>query len=72
VSAVHGACPTYEDPTTTRDRCRSQATVQLGRRDGGFGARKALLSGERGLRCHFAVECSRGVPEGVDPLARSS
>jgi succinate dehydrogenase / fumarate reductase iron-sulfur subunit len=37
-------------------------------RDGGFGARKEVLSGNDGpWRCHYAGECSRVCPKGVDP-----
>jgi succinate dehydrogenase / fumarate reductase iron-sulfur subunit len=37
-------------------------------RDGGFAARKELLAGDRGpWRCHYAGECSRVCPKGVDP-----
>lgn len=37
-------------------------------RDGGFAVRKQLLAGEAGpWRCHYAGECSRVCPKGVDP-----
>ena len=37
-------------------------------RDGGFAARKDVLAGEAGpWRCHYAGECSRVCPKGVDP-----
>lgn len=37
-------------------------------RDGGFSVRKKMLSGERGpWSCHYAGECSRVCPKGVDP-----
>ena len=37
-------------------------------RDGGFEARKAVLKGEGGpWSCHYAGECSRVCPKGVDP-----
>ncbi len=37
-------------------------------RDGGFRERAKILSGGRGpWRCHFAGECSRVCPKGVDP-----
>jgi succinate dehydrogenase / fumarate reductase iron-sulfur subunit len=37
-------------------------------RDGGFEARKQVLAGEAGpWRCHYAGECSRVCPKGVDP-----
>jgi succinate dehydrogenase / fumarate reductase iron-sulfur subunit len=38
------------------------------RRDEGFARRREVLGGERGpWRCHFAGECSRVCPKGVDP-----
>jgi succinate dehydrogenase / fumarate reductase iron-sulfur subunit len=37
-------------------------------RDGGFAARREVLSGGSGpWRCHFAGECSQVCPKGVDP-----
>jgi succinate dehydrogenase / fumarate reductase iron-sulfur subunit len=37
-------------------------------RDAGFEQRKKVLSGEKGpWRCHYAGECSRVCPKGVDP-----
>jgi Fe-S oxidoreductase len=37
-------------------------------RDGGFDQRKQALAGPRGpWRCHYAGECSRVCPKGVDP-----
>jgi succinate dehydrogenase/fumarate reductase-like Fe-S protein len=37
-------------------------------RDDGFAARKEVLSGEGGpWSCHYAGECSRVCPKGVDP-----
>ena len=37
-------------------------------RDGGFAKRREILGGERGpWRCHYAGECSRVCPKGVDP-----
>jgi hypothetical protein len=37
-------------------------------RDAGFAARAEILAGARGpWRCHFAGECSRACPKGVDP-----
>jgi succinate dehydrogenase / fumarate reductase iron-sulfur subunit len=64
------ACPTYAtDPLYAGPMPLGQAhRYNSDSRDGGFDARKALLSGERGpWRCHFAGECSRVCPKGVDP-----
>jgi Fe-S oxidoreductase len=37
-------------------------------RDGGFKVRKQALAGGQGpWRCHYAGECSRVCPKGVDP-----
>jgi succinate dehydrogenase / fumarate reductase iron-sulfur subunit len=37
-------------------------------RDGGFGERKRVLAGSQGpWRCHYAGECARVCPKGVDP-----
>jgi Fe-S oxidoreductase len=37
-------------------------------RDGGFAARRDVLAGEAGpWKCHYAGECSRVCPKGVDP-----
>jgi Fe-S oxidoreductase len=37
-------------------------------RDGGFLARREVLEGDAGpWKCHFAGECSRVCPKGVDP-----
>jgi Fe-S oxidoreductase len=37
-------------------------------RDEGFGVRKDVLKGETGpWSCHYAGECSRVCPKGVDP-----
>jgi succinate dehydrogenase / fumarate reductase iron-sulfur subunit len=64
------ACPTYAtDPTYAGPMPLGQAhRYNSDSRDGGFASRKGLLSGERGpWRCHFAGECSRVCPKGVDP-----
>jgi succinate dehydrogenase / fumarate reductase iron-sulfur subunit len=64
------ACPTYAtDPHYAGPMPLGQAhRYNSDSRDGGFDARKALLSGGRGpWRCHFAGECSRVCPKGVDP-----
>ena len=64
------ACPTY---ATDSDYAGPMPLAQAHRynadsRDGGFDERKQLLSGGRGpWRCHFAGECSRVCPKGVDP-----
>jgi succinate dehydrogenase / fumarate reductase iron-sulfur subunit len=64
------ACPTM---ATDREYAGPMPLAQAHRynadsRDGGFGARREKLSGERGpWRCHFAGECSRVCPKGVDP-----
>jgi succinate dehydrogenase / fumarate reductase iron-sulfur subunit len=64
------ACPTYAtDPDYAGPMPLAQAhRYNADSRDGGFDQRKALLSGGRGpWRCHFAGECSRVCPKGVDP-----
>jgi succinate dehydrogenase / fumarate reductase, iron-sulfur subunit len=64
------ACPTYAtDPDYAGPMPLTQAhRYNSDSRDGGFKERKALLSGGRGpWRCHFAGECSRVCPKGVDP-----
>ncbi len=64
------ACPTCAtDPVYAGPMPLSQAhRYSSDSRDGGFAARKQVLSGERGpWRCHFAGECSRVCPKGVDP-----
>jgi succinate dehydrogenase / fumarate reductase iron-sulfur subunit len=64
------ACPTCAtDPLYAGPMPLAQAhRYNNDSRDGGFAARKAVLSGERGpWRCHFAGECSRVCPKGVDP-----
>jgi succinate dehydrogenase / fumarate reductase iron-sulfur subunit len=64
------ACPTYAtDPEYAGPMPLAQAhRYNSDSRDGGFAARKAVLTGERGpWRCHFAGECSRVCPKGADP-----
>jgi succinate dehydrogenase / fumarate reductase iron-sulfur subunit len=64
------ACPTYAtDPVYSGPMPLAQAhRYNTDTRDGGFEARKDVLGGERGpWRCHFAGECSRVCPKGVDP-----
>ncbi len=64
------ACPTYAtDPDYAGPMPLAQAhRYNADSRDGGFDERKKLLSGGRGpWRCHFAGECSRVCPKGVDP-----
>jgi succinate dehydrogenase / fumarate reductase, iron-sulfur subunit len=64
------ACPTYAtDPDYAGPMPLTQAhRYNADSRDGGFNQRKALLAGGRGpWRCHFAGECSRVCPKGVDP-----
>ena len=64
------ACPTYAtDPVYAGPMPLGQAhRYNSDTRDGGFAERKALLGGEHGpWRCHFAGECSRVCPKGVDP-----
>ncbi len=64
------ACPTYAtDPTYSGPMPLAQAhRYNTDTRDGGFQARKKLLAGGHGpWRCHYAGECSRVCPKGVDP-----
>jgi len=64
------ACPTYAtDPTYTGPMPLGQAhRYNTDSRDGGFEARKQVLAGDKGpWRCHYAAECSRVCPKGVDP-----
>ena len=64
------ACPTYAtDPVYAGPMPLGQAhRYNADSRDGGFAERKTPLSGEGGpWRCHFAGECSRVCPKGVDP-----
>jgi len=64
------ACPTYAtDPTYSGPMPLGQAhRYNTDTRDCGFQARKEVLAGEQGpWRCHYAGECSRVCPKGVDP-----
>lgn len=64
------ACPTC---ATDQEYSGPMALTQAHRyntdtRDEGFSQRRETLSGESGpWRCHFAGECSRVCPKGVDP-----
>ena len=64
------ACPTfatdalYSGPMPLGQAHRYNSDT----RDGGFAARKQVLADEPGpWRCHYAGECSRVCPKGVDP-----
>ena len=64
------ACPTYAtDPEYSGPMPLAQAhRYNVDTRDGGFAARKEPLAGGSGpWRCHYAGECSRVCPKGVDP-----
>ena len=64
------ACPTYAtDPNYSGPMPLGQAhRYNADSRDGGFKARKPQLAGGSGpWRCHYAGECSRACPKGVDP-----
>lgn len=64
------ACPTYAtDPVYSGPMPLAQAhRYNSDSRDNGFAHRRQVLEGERGpWRCHFAGECSRVCPKGVDP-----
>ena len=64
------ACPTYAtDAAYSGPMPLTQAhRYNADTRDGGFIERKAVLAGERGpWKCHYAGECSRACPKGVDP-----
>ncbi len=64
------ACPTYAtDPVYSGPMPLAQAhRYNSDSRDNGFAQRREVLAGERGpWRCHFAGECSRVCPKGVDP-----
>lgn len=64
------ACPTYAtDPVYSGPMPLAQAhRYNSDSRDGGFAARRELLFSEKGpWRCHYAGECSRVCPKGVDP-----
>ncbi|MBP7149271.1 MAG: succinate dehydrogenase iron-sulfur subunit [Acidobacteria bacterium] len=64
------ACPTVAtDPVYAGPMPLGQGTrYNIDSRDGGFARRREVLAGSRGpWRCHFAGECSRVCPKGVDP-----
>jgi succinate dehydrogenase / fumarate reductase iron-sulfur subunit len=64
------ACPTYAtDIRYSGPMPLAQAQrYNADSRDTGFQQRKAVLGGDRGpWRCHYAGECSRVCPKGVDP-----
>jgi succinate dehydrogenase / fumarate reductase iron-sulfur subunit len=64
------ACPTYAtDPEYLGPMPLAQAYRYIAdSRDDGFEARRSVLAGEGGpWRCHYAGECSRACPKGVDP-----
>ena len=64
------ACPTFAtDALYSGPMPLGQAhRYNTDSRDGGFAARKTVLAGEAGpWRCHYAGECSRVCPKGVDP-----
>jgi len=64
------ACPTYAtDPTYSGPMPLAQAhRYNTDSRDGGFQTRKSVLVAESGpWKCHYAGECSRACPKGVDP-----
>ncbi len=64
------ACPTFAtDPAYSGPMPLGQAhRYNADTRDGGFKTRKQALAGGKGpWRCHYAGECSRVCPKGVDP-----
>ncbi len=64
------ACPTYgTDPSYGGPMPLTQGwRYSTDSRDGGFSVRAAALAGPLGpWRCHYAGECSRVCPKGVDP-----
>lgn len=64
------ACPTCAtDPVYSGPMPLGQAhRYNADSRDGGFTTRKTALAGDQGpWRCHYAGECSRACPKGVDP-----
>jgi succinate dehydrogenase / fumarate reductase iron-sulfur subunit len=64
------ACPTYAtDPRYSGPMPLTQShRYNADTRDDGFTARRTVLAGEAGpWRCHYAGECSRVCPKGVDP-----
>jgi succinate dehydrogenase / fumarate reductase iron-sulfur subunit len=69
-AACIAACPTAAtDPVYPGPMPLAQAQrYNSDTRDDGFDIRKQILRGEKGpWRCHFAGECSRVCPKGVDP-----
>lgn len=68
--ACMAACPTYAtDPNYSGPMPLAAAhRYNTDTRDAGFQERKKLLAGDAGpWRCHYAGECSRVCPKGVDP-----
>ena len=64
------ACPTVAtDPKYSGPQPLAQGyRYMIDSRDGAFAERKKVLAGEAGpWRCHYAGECSRVCPKGVDP-----
>ncbi|HUK11715.1 MAG TPA: succinate dehydrogenase/fumarate reductase iron-sulfur subunit [Thermoanaerobaculaceae bacterium] len=64
------ACPTFAtDARYSGPMPLAQAhRYNTDSRDGGFAERREVLAGEAGpWRCHYAGECSRVCPKGVDP-----
>jgi len=64
------ACPTFAtDALYSGPMPLAQAhRYNTDTRDGGFAVRKEVLAGNAGpWRCHYAGECSRVCPKGVDP-----
>ncbi len=64
------ACPTVAtDPKYSGPQPLAQGyRFMIDSRDGAFAERKEILAGEAGpWRCHYAGECSRVCPKGVDP-----
>jgi succinate dehydrogenase / fumarate reductase iron-sulfur subunit len=64
------ACPTYAtDPTYSGPMPLAQAhRYNTDSRDAGYQTRKPVLVGDSGpWKCHYAGECSRACPKGVDP-----
>jgi succinate dehydrogenase / fumarate reductase iron-sulfur subunit len=64
------ACPTVAtDPAYSGPQPLAQGyRFMIDSRDGAFAQRKQILAGEAGpWRCHYAGECSRVCPKGVDP-----
>jgi succinate dehydrogenase / fumarate reductase iron-sulfur subunit len=64
------ACPTVAtDPVYSGPQPLAQGyRFMIDSRDGDFAERKKLVAGAEGpWRCHYAGECSRVCPKGVDP-----